>query len=69
MVEYEIQLVPIGPYSDEGEGCACVVVEHDSGKAVPCPNCGTKQTSIRRLHMSAFGAKADIPDRLADVGQ
>jgi hypothetical protein len=28
---------------------------------------GTKQTSILTLNMSAFGGKADIPDRLADV--
>jgi hypothetical protein len=28
---------------------------------------GTKQTSISRLNMSAFGGKADISDRLADV--
>ena len=28
---------------------------------------GTKQTSISALNMSAFGGKADIPDRLADV--
>jgi hypothetical protein len=28
---------------------------------------GTKQTSISTLNMSAFGYKADIPDRLADV--
>jgi hypothetical protein len=29
---------------------------------------GTKQTSISTLNMSAFGGKADISDRLADVG-
>jgi hypothetical protein len=28
---------------------------------------GTKQTSISTLNMSAFGGKADISDRLADV--
>jgi hypothetical protein len=28
---------------------------------------GTYQTSISTLNMSAFGGKADIPDRLADV--
>ena len=28
---------------------------------------GTKQTSISTLNMSAFGGKADICDRLADV--
>jgi hypothetical protein len=28
---------------------------------------GTKQTLISMLNMSAFGGKADIPDRLADV--
>jgi hypothetical protein len=28
---------------------------------------GTKQTSISTPNMSAFGGKADIPDRLADV--
>jgi hypothetical protein len=28
---------------------------------------GTKQTSSSTLHMSAFGGKADISDRLADV--
>jgi len=31
-------VVPIEPYSDEGERCACVVVEHDAGKPKPCPN-------------------------------
>ena len=31
-------MVPIEPYSDEGERCACVVVEHDAGKPKPCPN-------------------------------
>ena len=29
--------------------------------------CGTKQISISTLNMSAFGGKADISDRLADV--
>ena len=29
--------------------------------------CGTKQTSMPTLSMSAFGGKADISDRLADV--
>jgi hypothetical protein len=38
MADYEIQVVPIDPYSYEGEGCVCVVVEHDTGKPVPCPN-------------------------------
>ena len=38
MAEYEIQVVPIDPYSYEGEGCVCVVVEHNTGKPVPCPN-------------------------------
>jgi len=28
---------------------------------------GTKQTLISMLNMSAYGGKADIPDRLADV--
>ncbi len=28
---------------------------------------GTKRTSISKLSMSAFGGKADIPDRLTDV--
>jgi len=28
---------------------------------------GTKQTLISMLNMSAFGSKADIPDRLAVV--
>ena len=28
---------------------------------------GTKQTSISTLNVSAFGGKADIPDRLANV--
>jgi hypothetical protein len=28
---------------------------------------GTKQTSIPTLNMSAFGGRADISDRLADV--
>jgi hypothetical protein len=28
---------------------------------------GTKQTSISTLNMPAFGAKADISDRLANV--
>jgi hypothetical protein len=28
---------------------------------------GTKQTSISTLDMSAFGGKADVSDRLADV--
>jgi hypothetical protein len=28
---------------------------------------GTKQTSISTLNKSAFGGKADISDRLADV--
>jgi len=28
---------------------------------------GTKQTLISTLNMPAFGGKADIPDRLADV--
>jgi hypothetical protein len=32
-----------------------------------CPLNGTKQISISTLNMSAFGSKADIPDRLADV--
>jgi len=29
--------------------------------------CGTKQTLTPTLTMSAFGGKADIADRLADV--
>jgi hypothetical protein len=32
------------------------------------PANGTKQTSTSTLNMSAFGGKADISDRLADVG-
>jgi len=28
---------------------------------------GTKQTSISTLNMTAFGGKADVSDRLADV--
>jgi hypothetical protein len=28
---------------------------------------GTKQTYVSTLNMSAFGGRADIPDRLADV--
>jgi hypothetical protein len=38
MADYEIDVVPIDPDGGEGEGCICVVVEHDTGKAVQCTN-------------------------------
>jgi len=34
---------------------------------VPMSAKGTKQRSISTLNMSAFGGKADIPDRFTDV--
>jgi hypothetical protein len=34
------------------------------GGPLPMSACGTKQTSILTLNMSAFGGKADIPDPL-----
>jgi hypothetical protein len=41
--------------------------KHCQGLIVPMSAKGTKQTSISTLNMSAFGGKADIPDRFTDV--
>jgi hypothetical protein len=41
--------------------------DFSDARFLPMSAIGTKQTSISTLNMSAFGGKADISDRLADV--
>jgi hypothetical protein len=41
--------------------------DRSDARFLPMSAIGTKQTLISTPHMSGFGGKADIPDRLADV--
>jgi hypothetical protein len=52
-----------GPQREPAAGALRAALSVDEGNAAN----GTKQTSISTLNMSAFGGKADVSDRLADV--